>query len=43
MVASIADYLGHDRVSTTQDEYMDRHVVGRGSSAAMPEIPACKP
>jgi integrase len=36
----IADYLGHDRISTTQDEYMDRHVAGEGSTAAMPEIPA---
>ncbi len=35
----IADYLGHDRISTTQDEYMDRHVAGEGSSDAMPEIP----
>ncbi|HEY0640283.1 MAG TPA: site-specific integrase [Pseudonocardiaceae bacterium] len=24
----IADYLGHDRISTTQDEYLDRHVAG---------------
>lgn len=35
----IADYLGHDRISTTQDEYMDRHVAGEGSTEAMPEIP----
>jgi integrase len=34
----IADYLGHDRISTTQDEYMDRHVAGEGSTEAMPEI-----
>ena len=35
----IADYLGHDRISTTQDEYMDRHVAGEGSTDAMPVIP----
>ncbi|HEY0699788.1 MAG TPA: site-specific integrase [Micromonospora sp.] len=34
----IADYLGHVRISTTQDEYMDRHVAGDGSTDAMPEI-----
>jgi len=35
----IADYLGHERISMTQDEYMDRHVAGDGSTEAMPEIP----
>jgi len=35
----IADYLGHERISMTQDEYMDRHVAGEGSTDAMPEIP----
>lgn len=34
----IADYVGHDRISTTQDEYMDRHIAGEGSTAAMPLI-----
>jgi integrase len=34
----IADYLGHERISMTQDEYMDRHVAGEGSTDAMPEI-----
>lgn len=32
----IADYLGHDRISTTQDEYMDRHGAEHGSHARDP-------
>ncbi|PWV74063.1 Integrase [Prauserella marina] len=31
----IADYLGHERVSTTQDEYMERGVVGEQASIAL--------
>ncbi len=36
----IADYLGHDRISTTQDGYMGRHVAGEGSTEDMPETPS---
>ena len=33
----IADYLGHDRISMTQDEYMDRHIAVI-RAGALPEI-----
>lgn len=38
----IADYLGHDDVSTTQDVYMDRGVVGEQAAAALHALP-CGP
>ncbi|WP_239028989.1 hypothetical protein [Pseudonocardia acidicola] len=31
----IADYLGHERVSLTQDVYMARRVAGAAASAAL--------
>jgi integrase len=31
----IADYLGHERVSMTQDVYMTRKATGAGASAAL--------
>jgi integrase len=36
----IADYLGHDKPSTTQDVYMDRGIVGEEASAALETRPA---
>jgi integrase len=34
----IADYLGHERVSMTQDVYMSRRVTGRGAAAALERL-----
>lgn len=34
----IADYLGHDDVSTTQDVYMDRGVVGVKAGQALAQV-----
>lgn len=34
----IADYLGHEKVSMTQDSYMDRHVSGERVAPALTEI-----
>lgn len=34
----IADYLGHERVSMTQDVYMARRVVGRAAGAALDRL-----
>ncbi|MDQ3404671.1 MAG: tyrosine-type recombinase/integrase [Actinomycetota bacterium] len=34
----IADYLGHERVSMTLDEYMDRHVSSRDATPALTEV-----
>jgi integrase len=34
----IADYLGHERISTTQDVYMTRGVTGAATAAAMNEL-----
>lgn len=39
----IADYLGHERISTTQDEYMERGVVGLDASDALDERPSPLP
>lgn len=40
----IADYLGHERVSMTQDVYMSRRVVGAGASVALDRFgPAATP
>ncbi|MEU6646755.1 site-specific integrase [Saccharomonospora sp. NPDC046836] len=40
----IADYLGHERISTTQEDYMERGVVGEGAGPALAERPqATKP
>jgi integrase len=34
----IADYLGHDDVSTTQDVYMDRGIVGVKAGQALAQV-----
>ncbi|HSK58716.1 MAG TPA: hypothetical protein VK935_06655 [Actinomycetospora sp.] len=34
----IADYLGHERVSMTQDVYMSRRVAGRAAAAALERL-----
>ncbi len=34
----IADYLGHERVSMTQDVYMSRRVTGRAAAAALERL-----
>lgn len=39
----IADYLGHDQPSTTQDVYMDRGVVGQQASLALEVRPGGRP
>ncbi|MFD4192209.1 tyrosine-type recombinase/integrase [Amycolatopsis thermoflava] len=39
----IADYLGHERISTTQDEYMERGVVGEQAGPALEVRPAIEP
>lgn len=39
----IADYLGHERISTTQDEYMERGVVGERAGPALTERPKIEP
>lgn len=31
----IADYLGHERISTTQEDYMERGVVGEKAGPAL--------
>jgi integrase len=36
----IADYLGHERISTTQDDYMERGVVGEDAGPALESRPA---
>jgi integrase len=38
----IADYLGHDRISTTQDDYMERGVVGELVGSALADRPAIR-
>jgi integrase len=35
----IADYLGHEQVSTTWDDYMDRGIVGEGAGPALADRP----
>ncbi|MEW2508421.1 site-specific integrase [Amycolatopsis sp. NPDC047767] len=35
----IADYLGHDKVSTTQDHYLERGVVGKDAGLALSDRP----
>ena len=35
----IADYLGHERISTTQEDYMERGVVGEDVGPALAERP----
>jgi integrase len=35
----IADYLGHEQVSTTWDDYMDRGIVGEGAGPALADKP----
>src|SRR5690606_18605290 len=35
----IADYLGHERISTTQETYMERGAVGERAGAALGERP----
>lgn len=39
----IADYLGHERISTTQEDYMERGVVGGAAGPALGERPAIQP
>lgn len=39
----IADYLGHDHISTTQEVYMDRGVVGVEAGQALAEIVPAPP
>lgn len=39
----IADFLGHERISTTQDEYMERGVVGEQAGPALAERPKIVP
>lgn len=34
----IADYLGHDRVSMTQDVYMNRKAVGGAAAQALADL-----
>jgi integrase len=38
----IADYLGHDRISTTQDDYMERGVVGELVGPALADRPSIR-
>lgn len=38
----IADYLGHDRISTTYEDYMERGVVGEDAGPALAERPTIK-
>lgn len=38
----IADYLGHERISTTQDDYMERGVVGDEAAPALAKRPTIK-
>jgi integrase len=38
----IADYLGHERISTTQEEYMERGVVGELVAPALGKKPAAQ-
>lgn len=38
----IADYLGHDKISVTQDEYLDRHIAVI-QAGALPEITPIDP
>lgn len=38
----IADYLGHERISTTQEDYMERGVVGETAGPALSERPAVR-
>ncbi|MPY83496.1 MAG: tyrosine-type recombinase/integrase [Actinophytocola sp.] len=38
----IADYLGHERISTTQEDYMERGVVGESAAPALSERPKVK-
>jgi len=35
----IADYLGHERISTTQEDYMEHGVVGESAGPALGERP----
>lgn len=35
----IADYLGHERISTTQEDYMERGVVGEDAGPALADRP----
>ncbi|WP_246127535.1 tyrosine-type recombinase/integrase [Amycolatopsis rhizosphaerae] len=35
----IADYLGHERISTTQEDYMERGVVGEKAAPALATRP----
>lgn len=39
----IADYLGHERISTTQEDYMERGVVGENAAPALSERPEIEP
>ncbi|PKV93925.1 site-specific recombinase XerD [Amycolatopsis echigonensis] len=39
----IADYLGHERISTTQEDYMERGVVGEDAGPALGERPDIEP
>jgi len=39
----IADYLGHDRISTTYEDYMERGVVGEDAGQALAERPSVNP
>lgn len=39
----IADYLGHERISTTQEDYMERGVVGESVAPALSERPEIAP
>jgi integrase len=39
----IADYLGHERISMTQDTYMSRKATGAGAAAALTQIEPIKP
>lgn len=39
----IADYLGHDRISTTYEDYMERGVVGGEAGTALAERPSITP
>jgi integrase len=39
----IADYLGHELVSTTQEEYMERGVVGEQAGPALADRPEIEP
>ncbi len=39
----IADYLGHERISTTQEDYMERGVVGEDAGPALGERPTIQP